>query len=61
MNIIRYSELFKLGNCQVEFCIGLIIKNNNIILSYSLLDTECMGNYISCKFFRKYKIILIYI
>jgi mannosyltransferase OCH1-like enzyme len=42
MNIIRYSELFKFGDCTVEFCIGLIVKNDNIILSYSLLDTECI-------------------
>ena len=42
MNIIRYSELFKLGNCMVEFCIGLIVKDTSIILSYSLLDTQCI-------------------
>ena len=40
MNLLRYSELFKLENETVEFCIGLIIKNNNIILSYSILDTS---------------------
>jgi mannosyltransferase OCH1-like enzyme len=40
MNLIRYSELFKLGNCMVEFCTGLIIKNDKIILSYSLLDSQ---------------------
>lgn len=40
MNLIRYSELFKFGDCRVEFCIGLIVKNDKIILSYSLLDTQ---------------------
>lgn len=40
MNLIRYSELFKFGDCKVEFCIGFIIKENEIILSYSLLDTQ---------------------
>jgi mannosyltransferase OCH1-like enzyme len=40
MNLIRYSELFKLGDSRVEFCIGLIVKNDKIILSYSLLDTQ---------------------
>ena len=40
MNIVRYSELFKLGDCMVEFCVGLIIKDKSIILSYSLLDTQ---------------------
>ena len=40
MNLIRYSELFKFGDCKVEFCTGLIIKGTEIILSYSLLDTQ---------------------
>ena len=40
MNLKRYSELLKLGDCLVEFCIGLIIKETEIIISYSLLDTQ---------------------
>jgi len=39
MNLIRYSEQFKFYNCAIEWCNGLIIKDNNIILSYSLFDT----------------------
>ena len=39
MNLLRYSELFKLGEYNVEFCIGLIVKEKEIILSYSLMDT----------------------
>jgi mannosyltransferase OCH1-like enzyme/predicted GH43/DUF377 family glycosyl hydrolase len=39
LNLIRYSELFKLGNSKVEFCTGLILKDDSIILSYSLMDT----------------------
>ena len=42
MNLLRYSELFKLDNCRVEFCIGLIIEKNRTILSYSSLDTNCI-------------------
>ena len=42
MNLIRYSELFKLGGCKVEFCIGLVLKEHELILSYSLLDTRSM-------------------
>jgi hypothetical protein len=42
MNLLRYSELFKFGDCKVEFCIGLIVKESEIILSYSLLDTQSM-------------------
>ena len=40
MNLIRYSELFKLGDEKVEFCTGFIFKKNYLILSYSLLDTN---------------------
>jgi hypothetical protein len=39
MNLIRYSELFKLGDKPVEFCTSLILKENECILSYSVLDT----------------------
>jgi mannosyltransferase OCH1-like enzyme len=39
MNLLRYSELFKFNNESVEFCIGLIIKNDRFILSYSTMDT----------------------
>lgn len=41
MNIIKYSELFKFGDCKVEFCTGLIVQENSVILSYSLMDTQC--------------------
>ena len=41
MNLLRYSELFKFSddtiddkNCNVELCYSLIIKNNQMILSY---------------------------
>jgi hypothetical protein len=40
MNLLRFSEAFKLGDCKVEFCTGLIIKEAQLILSYSLLDTQ---------------------
>ena len=42
MNLLRYSELFKFGGCKVEFCTGLIVKDESIILSYSLMDTQSM-------------------
>jgi hypothetical protein len=46
MKLIRYSELFKLGGCKVEFCIGLIVKEESMMLSYSLLDcTPCVSTY----------------
>lgn len=40
MNLLRFSEMFKLGGCKVEFCTGLIVKGDKVILSYSLLDIE---------------------
>jgi len=40
MNLLRYSELFKFEDCKVEFCIGMIIQNDELILSYSALDTK---------------------
>ena len=40
MNLIRYSELFKLGDYRIQFCTGLIVKESEVILSYSLMDTQ---------------------
>jgi mannosyltransferase OCH1-like enzyme len=40
MNLKRHSELFKFGDRIIEFCIGLIVKDSEIIVSYSLLDTQ---------------------
>ena len=37
MNLLRYSELFKFidgKNCNVKLCTSLLIKNNQMILSY---------------------------
>ena len=39
MNPKRYSELFKFENCSVEFCLGLILEDERIILSYSTMDS----------------------
>jgi mannosyltransferase OCH1-like enzyme len=38
MNLLKYSELFKLENSPIEYCIGLIVEINRIILSYSVQD-----------------------
>jgi hypothetical protein len=40
MNLLLYSELFKFENFSVEFCMGLIIKDEKVILSYSTMDTS---------------------
>ena len=41
MNFVRHSELFKFENAKVEFCLSFLFKNDNIYISYSLLDTIC--------------------
>ncbi len=38
MNLLRYSEFFKFENSPMEYCIGLIVEMNKIILSYSIQD-----------------------
>jgi hypothetical protein len=40
MNLLRYTEPFKLDNCRVEFCIGLIIEKERTILSFTSSDTN---------------------
>jgi mannosyltransferase OCH1-like enzyme len=40
MNLLRYTDLFKFSMFPIEFCIGLIIKKEQIILTYSLMDTQ---------------------
>jgi len=38
MNFKRYSEYFKFEDQPVEFCLGLIMEPNRVILSYSVND-----------------------
>ena len=40
MNLLRYSEPFKMNNCRVEFCVGFIIEKERIILSFSSSDSN---------------------
>ena len=40
MNLLSYSEWFTFANQPVEFCIGIVVKEKEVILSYSLLDTQ---------------------
>ena len=41
MNFIRHSEFFKFEDAKVEFCLSFLFKNDNMYISYSLLDTIC--------------------
>ena len=38
---IRYSEPFKFGHKNIEYCLGAIRKGNNILLSGSIQDATC--------------------
>ena len=38
MNLLGYSNAFNFENKLVEFCIGMILYNNNFIITYSTLD-----------------------
>jgi hypothetical protein len=40
MKLICYSDLFKLDNERIEFCLGMIIEDDRLILSYSTFDTN---------------------
>ena len=46
MNLLRYSAPFKFDNDPIEYCLGLVVKDNNIIISYSTWDrTTRIGIY----------------
>ena len=38
MNLIKYSNSFKFEGYLIEFCLGLIITDDEFIISYSILD-----------------------
>lgn len=41
LNLKKYSAPFKFENFRTEYCIGLIIEQNRIIISYSIDDKQC--------------------
>ena len=52
MNLLKYSQLFKLGTFMIEFCLGVIVEKDRIIISYSENDATtrllvCDKNYIN--------------
>jgi hypothetical protein len=42
MNYVKHSEFFKFEGAKIEFCLGIIVKDSKLILSYSVLDTKSM-------------------
>jgi hypothetical protein len=40
MNLIKYSEFFKFEGKKIEFSYGLLIENDNFIITYSINDNS---------------------
>jgi len=52
MNLLRYSELFKLSDFPVEKCRGLIVNDTCAIISYSLNDTRSFVSSYDIKYIK---------
>jgi predicted GH43/DUF377 family glycosyl hydrolase len=55
MQLLRYSEPFKFKNYKVEFCIGLIVQDKQVILSYSVMDTQSFISVYTIKYLQQMK------
>jgi hypothetical protein len=55
MNLLRYSESFKFKNYKVEFCLGLIVQDNQVIISYSVMDTQSFISVYTIKYLQQLK------
>lgn len=46
MNLLRYSAPFKFDSDPIEYCLGLVVNDNNVLMSYSTWDrTTRLGIY----------------
>jgi hypothetical protein len=46
MKLLKYTTLFKLSKEKIEYCLGLIVNDSNVIISYSEWDsTSKIGIY----------------
>ncbi len=46
MNLIRYSAPFNFDNINIEFCVGLVVEDERVIVPYSTMDkTTFIGVY----------------
>ena len=55
MKLLRYSELFKFENYKVEFCISLIVQDTQVILPYSVMDSQSFIATYSMSYINKMK------
>lgn len=55
LKLLRYSELFKFQNHKVEFCLGLIVQDNQVIVSYSVMDTQSFISVYPIKYLQELK------
>jgi hypothetical protein len=40
LNLIKYSQPFTFDNKLIEFCIGLVVEEENILMTYSIYDNS---------------------
>ena len=52
MNLIRYTETFKLHEDYVEFCTGFIIKDDKMIISYGASDCKSFVSIYSLSYIK---------
>jgi hypothetical protein len=55
MKLLRYSQTFKFKNYKVEFCLGLIVQDTQVILSYSVMDTQSFISVYPLKYVQNLK------
>ena len=55
MKLLRYSQTFKFKNYKVEFCLGLIVQDRQVILSYSVMDTQSFISVYPIKYLQNLK------
>lgn len=52
LSIYGYTNEFTFENYLIEFCIGMTIRNNNFIITYSTLDCTCKLCVLSCEYIK---------
>jgi tetratricopeptide (TPR) repeat protein len=50
MNLICYSAPFKFEDSSIEFCIGLLVENEGVIMTYSVMDNKSILAYYNIEY-----------
>ena len=40
MNLLRYSAPFKFHTEPIEYCLGLVVEDDRVLITYSIWDRE---------------------